>query len=449
MKNYDVIVIGGGLSGLSAAVNLSTQGKKVLLLEQNKHYGGRSYSFIDKKTGDFVDNGQHLMMGCYRATRQFLKIIGTEKQAFLQSALSIKFLDSNKLSKFICPRLPAPFNLISGLIHFNAIPLKDRIKMLKVVRTYFPIDSLEERLNQITVNEWLSRNRQTELSKKYFWNVITLGALNNHPQNVSALMLYRVLRTAFSGSWENSSLLIPKVGLSDLFVEPAVNYIKSQGGDAWVGVSADKFYFDSDKIQSVATTTGEQLKAKAFISAVPWFSFKKIIASSSLSDKIKVDTSKFVSSPIISIHIWFEDKFFDFDFAALVGTRIQWLFNKNKIAIENGLNTRYQYISIVISGAQNFIELTNKELLKIAMNDLGSVIPGAERKKIINFLVIKERRATFSPTINLEIYRPNAKTEVKNLFIAGDWTNTGFPATIEGAIMSGNKAVEELNKSNL
>ena len=455
MYQYDDIIIGGGLSGLSAAVELSVLGRKVLLLEQHQHCGGRTYSFLDAASGSIVDNGQHLMMGCYHATRRFLRLIGTDHLALLQPALRIDFLHpSQNYDHFECNRLPAPLNLLSGLVRFTSIPFKDRLKMLRIAKELNSTSHEKElELDRLTVEEWLTKLGQTNISRKYLWDVITIGALNNYPKNVSALMLFRVLRAAFLGNSENASLLIPRVGLSELFVNPAVQFIKTHGGEVCTGIAVEGMILEGTRIRAVLTSDGKKLHAKSFISAIPWYSFEEVLSASYDMSRRARDsksmisdsslTEGFRSSPIISIHLWLDREITNLDFAALLDTRIQWLFNKSKLLNEQREKTTdRQYLSLVISGAQEFVGLNKKQLLKIAMEDLQQVLAQARDAKVIHSLVIKEKRATFLPSPGLETLRPNAPTKFSNLFLAGDWTATGYPAAIEGAVMSGKKAAE-------
>jgi len=452
MYKFDAIIIGGGLSGLSAAVELSARGRKVHLLEQHRHCGGRTHSFLDVTTNSFVDNGQHLMMGCYHATRRFLRLIGTEHLAILQPALQIDFLcPTQHCTRLACAGVPAPFNLLVGLLGFTAIPFKDRIKMLLVAKELMNTSPEKElELDRMSVEEWLNRLGQSDINKKYLWDVITIGALNNNPKNVSALMLFRVLRAAFLGNNENASLFIPCVGLSELFVNPAMQFIKAHGGEIHTGVGVESMKFKGTHVRSVKTSEGKELQAQSFISAVPWYSFEEMLSAS--YDKLNragnniLDSHRgdiFKSSPIISIYLWLDREITDLDFAALLETRIQWLFNKSKLLNEEkALTVVRQYLSLVISGAEEFVGLNKKQLVEIAMEDVRQVLPQARNAKLIHSLVIKEKRATFLPSPGIEALRPKARTTYDNLFLAGDWTATGYPATIEGAVLSGRTAAE-------
>jgi hydroxysqualene dehydroxylase len=453
MDNYNNIIIGGGLSGLSAAAELCARGHKVLLLEQHQYCGGRAYSFIDAATGDTVDNGQHLMMGCYEATKRYLRLIGTEHLTFLQPTLRIQYLHpSSASSSFLCPRLRAPFHMLGGLLKFNTIPLKNRIEMLSVAKELLHTSpSKEQELDQMTVEEWLSELGQSAINRKFLWDIITIGALNNHPKKVSALMLFRVLRAAFLGKQEHSSFLLPRAGLSEVLVTPAVEFIRKNGGEVLFNKEVSKFFVRGEKIISVLTQDGKEFHAPVIISAVPWFGIDRLLHTGVERPELVLrtrsrelcDLDRFKASSIISIQLWFDRTILEEEFAAMIDTRVQWVFNKSQVLRRQPRSgATNQHLSLVISGAQEFVEMNKEELIAIAVKDLRRVLPKAKDARLLHSIVIKEKRATFLPEPGLEAIRPLPRTSVSNLFLAGDWTNTGFPATIEGAIMSGRKAAE-------
>jgi squalene-associated FAD-dependent desaturase len=459
MDKLNVIIIGGGLSGLSAAVELCARGHKTVVLEQHRYSGGRTYSFIDAATGDSIDNGQHLMMGCYHATRRYMRILGTEYLTLLQPSLRIVFLHPSKRSIHLaCPPLPAPLHLLGGLIGFKGVPLKNRLEMLRVAKQLFYTSlSKEQDLDKLNVEEWLVKLGQSNLSRKFLWDVITIGALNNHPKNVSALMLFQVLRAAFLGKREYSSLLLPRAGLSDVLVNPAVEFIRRNGGNVLLGTEVSKVHFEDEKIISVSTREGKEFRAQVFLSAVPWFGLDRILSNSGISSELVIKTpsreicdwDRFKPSSIISLQLWFDRKIMEEEFAALVDTRVQWVFDKSLKFLSPLVSKavkqqkeKGQHLSLVISGAQEFMEMSKEELLTIALIDLRRVLPKAKNANIVHSVVIKEKRATFSPSPGLEAIRPLPNTSFPNLFLAGDWTATGYPATIEGAVMSGRKAAE-------
>lgn len=446
MKKYDTIIIGAGLSGLSAAVELAKRNCKTLLLEQHQHLGGRTYSFLDRVTGDQVDNGQHLMMGCYNATRHYLATVGAEHLVTLQPVLKINFLHPLRArSIFSCRSLPAPLHLLGGLLSYKAIPFSDRCKTLRVALDLHSASlDKQQQMDRLTADEWLNLLGQSEISRKHLWDVIIIGALNNYPQNSSALMLFRVLRAAFLGRRKNSSLLFPRVGLSELFVNPAIQFVKAHGGEVRTGIQVRKLKCDRKRILSAHASNGEEFRATNYISAVPWYVFEEIKPRhhGHLQD-VPDSKSRFQSSPIIAIHLWLDREITDLEFAALLETRIQWLFNKNTLLNKRKENaSARQYLSLVISGAQEFVGLSKEQLIRIAMEDLRRVLHRARNAKVVHSVVMKEKRATFTPRPGLESFRPDVQTGFENFFLAGDWTATGYPATIEGAVLSGQRAAK-------
>ncbi len=458
---YDVIIIGGGLSGLSAAVDLTARGLKILLLEQRPFLGGRTYSFVDDATGDVVDNGQHLLMGCYHETRRYLQLIGSEHLATLQPNLRVDFLHPEKgPATLSCPPLPSPANLLIGLLRLRSLPLRDRLKLLRVGwELQFLSSARERQLGSMTVDAWLSSLGQTTLSKKYLWDILAIGTLNDDPKTVSALLFYRVLKAAFLGTKEDSSLLVPRVGLSELLVHPARRFVESHGGEVRTNAGVKELLIEDGRVSGIRCDDGQIVQATANVSAVPYYALGELLKGLRGSSTpellgtlgaelpqnfwnkspLQEALSKFESSPIITVHLWLDRSVMEQEFVALLDSRVQWIFNKSKIFRQTGDR---QYLSLVISGAAQYVAMEKDQLVSLVMEDLRKVLPRAESARVIHSVVIKEKRATFSPTPEVEAYRPPSVTGLQNFFLAGDWTNTGFPATIEGAVISGRSAAE-------
>lgn len=479
---YDIAILGGGLAGLAAAVELASHGASVLLLEQHPHLGGRACSFRDRKTGDSVDNGQHLLMGCYHETRRYLDTIGSSHLAELQKTLRIDFLHAKRGSAALhCLPLPAPLHVLSGLLRLSTLSFANRLKLLRLGMELMDSSSAKEaELASLTVDEWLERCGQPEENRKYLWDVIAVGSLNDETSKVSALLFYRVLKTAFLGNRLNASLLIPHVGLSELLVDPAEKFLRRKGVVVRKGVAVERIECGKDGVTAVVCNVKRE-KARAFISAVPYFALRSIIASSPSLSRWPVDSlsrwfvdspsrpvspspdfvsnfglrddyvgqapsprrwfvdslSRFSSSPIITLHLWFDRQVLDKPFVAVLDSTVQWIFNKSALL---GIQRRDQYLSLVISAASKIVDVPKEKLVRLALNELADLLPASKEATLVHSLVIKEKRATFSPVPEVLPLRPPTESGIPNLFLAGDWTDTGFPATIEGAVMSGRKA---------
>jgi len=446
----DVVIIGAGLAGLSAAVELSRRGNRVLLLEQRPYAGGRVRSFTDSVTGDTVDNGQHLLMGCYAATRSYLTLIGSDHLAALQPSLRIDFLHpGGRVSSLKCPPLPAPLHAGLGMLNLASLPLADRLRLLRVGLQLLTTSPQKEReLDSLSVDEWLTRLSQTGDAKKYLWNVIAVGALNEKPVNVSALLFFRVLRSAFFGNRQNSSMLIPRAGLSEVLVNPAVRYIEAHGGTVLCSEEMVSAEISGGRIESLRASGGEIHTAPVIISAVPFFAFSRIFPPGSLQTRRDFSAGgiqdHFRPSTILGINLWFDRAVMDQEFAALLDSRIHWVFNRSRMLSGTLAASERRQLSLTVSAAEEYEEWDKEALVRMSMKELERYLPRVKEAVLVHSLVLKEKRATFVPSPGLEDFRPRATSALSNLFIAGDWTDTGYPATIEGAVLSGQRAAESL-----
>jgi squalene-associated FAD-dependent desaturase len=440
----EVLIIGGGLAGLSAAVELSRNGRSVLLVEQKQRLGGRTYSFSHPETGDEVDNGQHLMMGCYHATLKYLSVIGSSHRVETQDNLSITFRHPNRTPTHLTAlSLPAPLNVLAGLLRLEHLTWPQRLSLLRIAPDLlFRSPDSDRYLHSITVRQWLDACGQPEKNMSALWDIIAIGALNDSTEKISAALFVKVLRSAFFGSRRNSSIVIPKRGLSTVLVDGAEEYILQRNGRIMVNTSAGTVQHGVSGIERVHLSNGDTVRPRAVISAVPYFDIPKVFGSAEAVGLTTLDA--FVSSPIITIHLWFDAHFVKDRFAALVDSPIHWVFNKS--AIYDRAHQGLMYLALVVSGAHALVEKEKEELVELAQNELKRFYPAAPLARVVHALIIKEKRATFSPMVGIEKVRPSHRTTVRNLFLAGDWTDTKLPATIEGAVQSGMVAAKEVKK---
>ena len=421
------IVIGGGIAGLTSAAYLTNKGFSVTLLESTPKLGGRAYSFKDQISNDVIDNGQHILMGCYTNTLKFIKLIGAEDNFIFQKYLEVNFLKSGsspiKLKSF---GVLYPLNILFGLLHFKAITFRDRVSIIRFI-IKIPIVS-SKRLKDRNVREWLESENQSEEVIKSLWQIIAVGALNTDIENASAVTFRDILiQIFFSGNF-SSTIILPKYGLSQSYVNDAVKFIEKNKGILQLSSSVEELVISENNIVEIITTKKKYKDFDYVILAVPLYSLRKL-----LPDEITPDIN-FEYSSILNVHIWLKNNPLTEPFYGLIDSPVHWIFNKDS------------HINIVISNANHLMEKTADEIYELCMRELKLFTVILE-SDVQYFKVLKEKRATFIPANQIINSRPSSKTKINNLFLAGDWTDTGLPSTIESAVKSGKIAAEHVNGS--
>jgi hydroxysqualene dehydroxylase len=436
-RKVDVAIIGGGLSGLAAAVELALSGVDVALFERSPKLGGRCYSYVDVKTGDVVDNGQHVLLGAYHNALRYLKLVGTREFLHEESGLVLPFHHPRKgRGLFESSSLPKPFHLTTGMLKFKLLSFRERQKLLKVGLELNRLnDALEKRLSSLTIEQWLTSLNQSDEAKRSLWYPIAISAMNELPHRASALLFALSLRAAFLGKKSDSGFLIPTIGQTDLYVAGAEKIFHKEKTKVFLNTEIQSLAIAGSRAVGLRLKGNKTVSANYVISAVPYYSLYNLLPQKLCKEKPFVDLHKFESSPIVSIHLWFDKDFMDVPYIGLIDRKVQWVFNRRKIMQKERQPTGY--ISTVISGAHDVVDLSKDDLVKIALCELNEVFPDSRHARLVHSIVIKEKRATFSPTNEVESLRPSVETSILNFFLAGDWTNTGLPPTIEGAVLSG------------
>ncbi len=438
----DVVVIGGGFAGLSAGVALAERGFRVAVLEAKPALGGRAYSFADTETGDFVDNGQHVLMGCYVETFRFLERIGQGGQLVFQHDLAIEMLErGGRAGVLKSARLPGPLHMTAALLRYGLLTPGERLsaivaglRMLRMHRRN------RAHLRQITVKTLMDELRQGERARQCFWYPMAIATLNEDPQVASAALLAEVLQRAFFAQRSDSAYVYAKVGLSDLYCPASVRLIEASGGLVETRATVETLEFSADgSIAGVRLRDGRRLRAANFIAAVPPAQLMRLLPEGAGADPFFAHLGEITSSPIICVHAWFDREITGSAFVGFVGTTTQWLFNKRRIFAESGERAN-GYLSFVISGARKLVDADSEELLDIVIGDLNAMIPAARDARLLKALVLKEKAATMTPSPECDRLRPSLATPIANFFLAGDWIHTGLPATIESAVASGHAA---------
>jgi len=441
MKN--VLIIGGGLAGLTAAVYLVKNNFNVTLFEASPKSGGRVYSFNDVKTKTEIDNGQHIMMGCYSETRTLLNIINANHNFHFagdgnnQHRLIVNYLDRNgEQFKLETSSLPYPFNLLSGLITFNAFSLSEKLSLIKFFLKLKFIDS--DKLLNLNVKQWLVSENQSENVIKIFWEIISVGALNTSVEKASAKIFCDILKEIFWKDKISSLIILPSLPLSQSFINPLHDYLAKHNCKIQHSEKCTSSEIKNNRVEKIISATSDTSKRKVYddfdyvISAIPFFALEKLIDKNILSVEPQLNYSS-----ILNIHLWLSEiatdkiRNLNNEFYAFHNSELHWLFNKGT------------HWNIVISNADKFMEMTKEEIFQLVISEMKNFIPISEAD-IQYYKVIKEKRATFVPDEKAITSRPSTETKIENLFVAGDWVDTGLPATIESAVKSGRMAAEKI-----
>ena len=424
------VVIGGGFAGLAAATRLAEQGATVHLVEARPTLGGRANAFRDPLTGERVDNGQHVLAGCYHDTLAFLRRIGTHHLLHRPSTLRLAIIDGGgHRSDLVLPALPAPWNLVAGILAWDALPLADRLAILRAGRVLngrAPIDPAD------TVRAFLVRHRQTPRLCEMFWEPLALAALNQSIDQAAAPAFVEVVRRLFGPTPEGALLLLPAVPLADLYAAPARTYIERAGGTVTTGARA-RVVLDGSRVAAVAS--GARLwHTDTVICAVPWFALRDVLADAPPAlARIVACADAIASLPIVTVNLWIDGWSPDVPMLGLPGRTFQWIFDRRQLVAGQ------RHLSLVSSGAERVCRLANDALVDLALHELRAALPPARRASLRHASVIRERRATFSLAPGLPP-RPGVHTPIPGLYLAGDWIDTGLPATIESAVLSGHRA---------
>jgi squalene-associated FAD-dependent desaturase len=438
------VVVGGGFAGLAAATRLAGDGHAVTLLERRPQLGGRAYSVTDETTGDVIDNGQHLFMGCYRALDGFLLRIGARDKLRMQERIDVALLDGSQLLRLRAAPLPPPFDLLGGLAGFHALSVADRLRLGRVaLAVRMPSARTAAASDWETVETWLDRVGQSEGARRRFWRPLTLATLNEAPERASAKMLEAVLQGAFLGPGADGRLGMARVGLSDLYTDDARRYLEARGGRVRLGAPVARIELERDgRVASgVALRDGELVPADAVVVAVPPRALLELLPPALVArESYFASLHRLEASPIVSVHLWLDRRVTDEEMVGLIDRPMHWIFNRNRLAAVR--DPSRSHLSLVTSAARRLIDLEPEALVETAWQEVARALPAARAAARLHARVMKEREATIAHAAGSESHRPRVQSPVDGLFLAGDWVRTGLPATVESAVLSADAAAD-------
>jgi hypothetical protein len=404
-----------------------------------------------------VDNGQHVLLGCYRETFRFLRRIGAQDLVSVQQRLEVPCVDRRgRRSSLVCPRLPSPLHLVGGILGWRALPPRDRFSALRLAPALWRARrtvAREERMPDgaladpaataralaplvgrgETVDAWLRRHGQAPRLCELLWEPLALAALNQSIRDADALAFVRVLGGVFGPDPRDAAIAIPVRPLDEVFGEPARAFVERRGGEVRSHALA-RVVIDEDRVTAV-DVRGERQPARCVIAAVPWFGLQALIGGRPVASLEGVlAMARRASSPIVTVNLWLDRPVIDAPFVGLPGRTMQWVFDKRA-----AFGDAASHLSLVSSGARAVLRQPDAEIEALALADVGGAFPAAREARLLRSSVVREPNATFSLAPG-QPRRPPVETAVQGLWLAGDWIDTGLPSTIESAAVAGHLA---------
>jgi zeta-carotene desaturase len=442
-----VAIVGGGLAGLSAGCALAEAGFSVMLFERRPYLGGRASSYQHPGTGEVVDNCQHVLLGCCTNLVDLYRRSGVEDKIRWYDRLV--FLEPGGRESWIGPSfLPAPGHNAPSFLGAACLSGADKISIARAMMALLrraPADVGQSFLG------WLERHHATRGAVERFWKTILISALNEDLERVSVPYAALVIRESFMKSAEAGRMGVPAIPLSDLY-RAAGDYIQARGGEIRLRTAVEGIRWDAGGVRLLAA--GVETQADYLILAAPFDATARLLPESSETAALRGQLGKFSTSPIVGIHFWFDRQITLLDHAVLLDRTIQWMFHKSKFQESphpgrerlGGAPESGSYVELVVSAAKALVGKPKGEIEELALAECREFFPEAREARLVKSTVIKEVHATFSPEPGGDKYRPAQATQWPRVFLAGDWTATGWPATMEGAVRSGYLAAEALAK---
>lgn len=430
----DVVVVGAGCAGLAAATALSAAGARVLVLEARPILGGRASAVRDAATGEKLDNGQHVLMGCYDETLAFLERLGAGDRVRRQDGLALTMIDRDGgRSTLRLPPLPAPLHLLAGLAAWEALSWPEVASMLRVGAALRAGTRSDGTVRTTTVREWLDAHGQAPRLIELFWEPLAVAALNQPIDEAAVDTFLEVLRRVFGASAERASLVIPAVPLDEMYAVPALDYIQANGGEVRTHARA-QMRFSGNRVAGV-TVRDEHIDAPWVVAAVPWYALPS--SCHGAPDPLRpllADAAATAASPIVTVNLWYDRPVMDEMLVGLPGRTFQWVFDKARV-----FGRSRSHLSLVCSGAAGVVAESNETLIARACYEVEEALPRAADAHLVHASAVRERQATFSLAPG-QPPRPGTMTAVEGLLLASDWVDTGLPATIESAVVAGHRA---------
>lgn len=423
----NIIIFGAGVAGLNAARILNGLGFEVTIFEAAQSIGGRAKSFVDSKFGDTIDNGQHILINAYSEFLDFIDINSIADKLLIQNSLKTDFISNSKVFTLDTGKMIGNLGYLYGFIDFKLLGFRDK---LRIAEFYLKLKFRLIKANQSSVYELLKYHNQSDELINLFWAPLVISAMNTNISEASAQIFINIMKLGFFKDKNAAGLIIPRVPYSTFY--NMINNMNINYNHRVTNIN-----LEHNKVISISID-GREYFADYYISAVPPYILKTLISNINFNY-----LNHFEYSPIVSAYLWFPNEIIEQPFANIVNGNFDWIFDKSKIDIKHSQFSNSIY-SFTKSCADDFMNLSNNSILEKISEDLRTHFNYYE--KPLHYRIFKEKFATIKSTPESDLIRPKSETEFGNLFLAGEWTDTGFPSTLEGAAISGRNAAEAILK---
>lgn len=444
LQNQSVTIVGAGIAGMSAAAALAEVGYRVHLLERRGYLGGRASSYLHPGTGEVIDNCQHALIGAYTNLIDFYRRIGVEEKIHWTTGMTM--IDPQGVHSALGPsRLPAPLHGLPKLLSAPAFSLQDKLSLARAFRALMfariPQDSTE------SLGDWLRKQKQSEGAMRRFWELVIKSALNAELDRIALPYAAMVIRGLFMNSAEAGAMGMSRVPLSELYA-PLPEFLSARGGSVQLNAHVEGAAWDERKgAWTVRLRNGDEAQSEHLILALPFEAMGKMLEHMPANDAaahLATQIERHEHWPICSVHLWFDRAITDMEHAVMLDREIHWMYNQSRLQTGRGGH----YIELVISASRRFAALDRQAAIDLALRELAEFFPIVKDAKLLKAALLKDVRATFGVSPGIDASRPAAESPWPQCYLAGDWTRTGWPSTMESAARSGHLAAEALTRSN-
>ena len=463
-KGGRVVIVGGGLSGITAAIALAESGADVTLLEARPRLGGATCSF--SRDGLTVDTGQHIFLGCCSAYRGLLDKLGMAGHAPMQDRFDVTVLapgTSGQPRKARLRRnaLPGPLHMLPALGRYPFLSLTERMAVSRPALAMRRVDPADPATDRQRFGDWLSARGQTERSRRMLWDLFSVSSLNIAGDDASLALAAVVVKTGLLGKNNAADIGVPALPLGELHGDAGATLLGKLGARVSLGAKVSAIEYGAIEYGATEPQDGggylvrladEELAADAVVLAVPHEKAASLMPPGALPEQTVAAWAGLGASPIVNVHVIYDRPVMDLPFVAAVDSPVQWVFDRTRIS---GLSASkhgrpgHQYLAISLSAADQYADTPVAQLQEQFVPALAELFPAARDAKVAEFFVTRERRATFRQAPGSGALRPKAATRRPGLVLAGAWTDTGWPDTMEGAVRSGLAAAVELRRTVL